>query len=318
LVVVWAALAVHYSNLPWPWMREVLALSVVALGIWALWLTRDRRAFWGFATVLGVVLIWWTFIPARQDRAWRPEVAVPARAEFLEGDRVRLTGVRHFDYRTRTDFTVRREERIVDLAHLVAVDFFVSYWSSDAIAHTFVSFVFDNAPPVCISIEARLEQTERYRAVASLFKQFELVYVVGDERDIIRVRTHHRAEQVYRYRTIATPAGARQLFLSYLAKVNELAEKPEFYHLLSNNCTVNIDRHAHPADRRSPFDPRLLLNGYADRFAYEKGLFAGEAPFPELRARANITAAALAVPDGGVNDPEDPDFSRRIREAAGR
>ena len=123
---------------------------------------------------------------------WRPEVAVMPRA-IIDGDRVRLTGVRNFDYRSRNDFTVRYEEREVQLSHLVALDFYVSYFMEGPVGHTFVSFIFDNAPPLSISIETRPEVGEGFAPVASMFKQFELIYVVGSERDLVGVRTNHRA-----------------------------------------------------------------------------------------------------------------------------
>ena len=111
---------------------------------------------------------------------------------FIDGDRVRLTGVRNFEYRARDDFTVRYEERVISLSHLTGIDFYVSYWSEGPVAHTFLSFIFDNAPPLSISIETRPEVGEGFAPIASLFKQFELIYVVGDERDIVGVRTNYR------------------------------------------------------------------------------------------------------------------------------
>jgi hypothetical protein len=122
---------------------------------------------------------------------WRPEVAVMPRA-VIDGDRVYLTGVRNFDYRTRNDFTVRYEERELQLSHLTALDFYVSYFTEGPVGHTFVSFIFDNAPPLSISIETRPEVGEGFAPVASLFKQFELIYVIGDERDLVRVRTKRK------------------------------------------------------------------------------------------------------------------------------
>ena len=158
----------------------------------------------------------------------------------IDGDRVRITGVRNFDYRSRDDFTVRYKEREVSLSHLTALDFFISYWMPGPVGHTFVSFIFDNAPPLNISIETRPEVHEGFDPLASLFKKYELIYVVGEERDIVGVRTNYRDEDVYLYRLRIPAENARRLFQVYLERINELADRPEFYHLLSNSCTINI------------------------------------------------------------------------------
>jgi hypothetical protein len=121
LLITWAALAIHYSNLPWAWLRSALAIAFAAFAIWALWLSRPRRTI-AFAVLFLGVVVWWIAIPASHDREWRQDVAVMPRA-FIDGDRVRLTGVRNFDYRSTSDFTVRYEEREVLLSHLTALDF---------------------------------------------------------------------------------------------------------------------------------------------------------------------------------------------------
>ena len=155
---------------------------------------------------------------------------------------------------------------------LPQLDFFVSYWKVGPVGHTFLSFVFDNAPPLCISIETRPEMGEGFSPIASLFKQFELIYIVGDERDIVRVRTNFRDEEVYLYRIRTSPENVRRLFLVYLGRINELADHAEFYHLLSNSCTINIVRYANAAGRVGQFDIRHLLNGFIDRYLYRAGL----------------------------------------------
>jgi hypothetical protein len=198
LVVVWATLAIYYSNLPWPELRLGLAVVFAAFAVWALWLSPRRRDRVAFILVFAGVVTWWIAIPPSHHRNWRPEVAVMPRA-FIDGDRVRITGVRNFEYRSRNDFTVRYEEREVSLSHLSRLDFYVSYWTEGLVGHTFVSFIFDNAPPLSISIETRPEVGEGFDPIASLFKQFELIYVVGDEPDIVGVRTTHRRETVYLY-----------------------------------------------------------------------------------------------------------------------
>ena len=225
---------------------------------------------------------------------------------FIDGDRVRLTGVRNFEYRARDDFTVRYEERELSLPHLSGIDFYVSYWSEGPVAHTFLSFIFDNVQPLSISIETRPEVGEGFAPIASLFKQFELIYVVGDERDIVGVRTNYRHETVYLYHINTSPEAARRLLLVYLARINELADRPEFYHLLGNSCTINIIRYANAAGRVGNYDIRHLLNGFIDGYLYDSGRIDTSLPYEELRQRSLINEAAEAADDA-------PDFSERIR-----
>jgi hypothetical protein len=214
--------------------------------------------------------------------------------------------VRNFDYRSRNDFTVRYEEREVSLSHLSRLDFYVSYWTEGLVGHTFVSFIFDNAPPLSISIETRPEVGEGFDPIASMFKQFELIYVVGDEQDIVGVRTTHRHETVYLYRLNADVDKVRTLLLVYLERINELADRPEWYHLLSNSCTINIIRYLNAAGRKGGFDIRHLFNGLIDSYLYHSGRIDTSLPFDELRARSLINAAAQAA-DGAA------DFPNRIR-----
>ena len=305
LALTWATLAIYYSNLPWAWVRLSLAVAFLVFGTWALWLTRRPRMSLGFAGLFLCVLVWWICIRPSHDRQWRPEVSVMPRAT-IDGDRVRITGFRNFEYRSTDDFTVRYEEREFLISHLTSLDFFVSYWKQGPVGHTFVSFNFDNALPLCISIETRPEVGEGFNPIASLFKQFELIYVVGDERDIVGVRTNHRKEEVYLYRILTSRENARRLLLVYIDRINKLADHAEFYHLLSNSCTINIVRYANAAGRIGRFDIRHLLNGFIDRYIYSAGLVDNTLPFDELRRRSRINEAALAADDA-------PDFSQRIR-----
>ena len=305
VLIAWATLAIYYSPLPWTGLRLGLAGAFAAFAIWAFWLSHQRRM-----TVIAIVLFFgvvagWSAIRPSHDRHWRPEVAVMPRAS-IDGDRVRITGVRDFDYRSRDDFTVRYQEREVLLSHLTALDFYVSYFMAGPVGHTFLSFIFDNAPPLSISIETRPEVGQGFAPIASVFKQFELIYVVGDERDLVGVRANYRHEAVYLYRLNTSPDDARRLLLVYLTRINELADRPEFYHLLTNSCTINIVRYANAAGRVGRFDVRHLLNGLVDGYLYDSGRIDITLPFDELRRRSLINEAARAA-DGA------PDFSRRTR-----
>jgi Domain of unknown function (DUF4105) len=305
LLILWATLAIYYSNLPWPGLRILLAIAFVAFAVWAMWIAPGRRASAALILLYLGVVAWWISISPSHDRPWRPEVAMMPRA-FVDGDRVHLTGVRNFEYRSRNDFTARYEERDLSLSHLTGIDFYVSYWSEGPVGHTFLSFIFDNTEPLSISIETRPEVGEGFAPIASLFKQFELIYVVGDERDLVGVRTNHRRETTYLYHVNTTPEASRLLFQIYLARINELADRPEFYHLLSNSCTINIIRYANAIGRTGGFDIRHLLNGLIDGYLYDTGKIDTSLPFDELRRRSLINAAAEAA-DGA------PDFSERIR-----
>jgi hypothetical protein len=307
LLLAWGTLAIYYSNLPWAWARLALVLVFLTFGIWTLWYSRTRRTITAFAALFLVVLVWFSSIQPSHDRPWRPEVAVMSRA-IVDGDRVRITDVRNFDYRSPDDFTVRYEDREVSVSHLTSLDFYLSYWMPGPIAHTFLSFGFDNAPPISISIEARPEIGEAFSPIPALFKQLELIYIVGDERDLVRVRTNYRNEDVFLYRIRISSEFARRLFLVYLERINELADQPEFYHLLSNNCTINIVRYANLAGRVGRFDIRHLLPGLADRYLYSVGVLDTSLPFAELRRRSHINEAAQAA--GNAED-----FSKRIRES---
>jgi hypothetical protein len=304
-IVAWAVLAITYSNLPWAGLRLALAGAFAAFAIWALWLSRLPRMPLAFAVLFLGVVGWWISISPSHDREWRPEVAVMPRA-IIDGDRVRFTGVRNFDYRSRNDFTVRYEEREVLLSHLVALDFYVSYFMEGPVGHTFVSFIFDNAPPLSISIETRPEVGEGFAPVASMFKQFELIYVVGSERDLVGVRANHRQEPIYLYRLNTSAEDARRLLLVYLERINELADRPEFYHLLTNSCTINIVRYANAAGRVGRIDIRHILNGLADSYLYRSGRIDTTLPFDELRRRSHINEAVRSAADAS-------DFSERIR-----
>ena len=306
-IAAWAALAIYYSNLPGPWVRLALSLAFGVFSIWALWLARTRRALLIFAGVFLCVLGWFLSLRPTHDRPWRPDVAVMPRA-YIDGDRVRLTSVRDFDYHTAHDFTIRYQEREVSISHLISIDFFVAYFVPPFVAHTFLSFNFDNVPPLCISIEKRLDVGRSFDAVASLFRQFELIYVVGDERDLVRVRTNFRREKVYLYHIRTTPERARQLFQIYLERINQLADRPEFYNLLTNSCTVNIVRYARIAGKPRRIDFRYILNGLIDSYLYGVGLVDTALPFEELRPRSRINDAAGAADNA-------PDFSQRIRAA---
>jgi hypothetical protein len=305
ILIAWPTLAIYYSRLPWFWLRLVLALAFMVFSAWTFWFARRPRMYLVYAGLALIVLVWFLSLRPTHDRNWRPDVAVMPRVS-IDGDRVRITNVRNFEYCSRNDFTIRYEDREVLLSHLTSVDFIISYWMPGPIAHTFLSFNFDNALPVSISIEARPEVGGGFSPLPSMFRTFELIYVVADERDVIGVRTNFRNEDVFLYPLNVSPESARALFLVYLDRINQLADRPEFYNLLVSNCTLNIVRYARLVGKPNRLDIRYLLNGFSDRYLYDHGFLNTTLPFNELRRRSRINDAAQAAGDS-------PDFSERIR-----
>ncbi|MGH7429700.1 MAG: DUF4105 domain-containing protein, partial [Candidatus Methylomirabilaceae bacterium] len=198
------------------------------------------------------------------------------------------------------------EDRTYDLARLRGLDLFLSFWGPTLIAHTIMSWEFDDGQHLAVSIETRREQGEPYSALRGFFRQYELYYVVADERDLVRLRTNYRGERVYLYRLRGTPELARALLLAYVDEVNRLATRPKWYNAFTHNCTTAIRFHVQQVGIRNPWNWRILTNGKADELLYLRGTIHTGLPFAELRAKSDITTKAQAA-------DHDPAFSRRIR-----
>jgi hypothetical protein len=312
VVTAWAALVVLHLGPGGAQVRTVSATVVGVIGSLAAIaqaLGRARRpAVLGFGALLALVLVLWLTTRPSNDRRWQPDVAVLPEASF-DGDLVTVRNVRNFEYRSETDFTPAYDTRTYDLRRLDRVDLIAAYWMGPAIAHLFVSFGFDD-DHLAVSIEARKEEGEAYSSLGGFFRRYELIYVVGDERDLIRLRTNYRnapPEDVYVFRVRGTPDRFRRLFVDYLRDVNELRQRPRFYNTLTTNCTTMIRAHTAANPGRLPYSWKILLSGYAPEYAYDAGRLAGDLPFAELMRRSHVNAAARAA-DGAS------DFSRRIRE----
>lgn len=305
VAALWAAGALWF-DLPMEALRKPAAILYLLAALALLVLGKRRAMKMGLlAGGFAAVLAWWLTIAPSNDRAWQPDVAETPWAE-VKDDVVTLHNVRNFDYRTETDYTPHWETRTVKLSQITGLDLAITYWGSAWMAHPIVSFQFADAPPVCFSIETRKEIGESYSTLGGIYRRFELVYVCADERDVVRLRTNYRkVGDVYLYRTTATPAGAQQRFLEYIAAMNELHVTPRWYNAATSNCTTSV-RTQRAAQLRLPWDWRILFNGYGDEMLYEHRALAGGLPFAELKARAWINDAARAA-EGA------PDFSRRIR-----
>ena len=315
LIVVsaaWGALAIYYSDLPSAVLRMILAVvfACFALAVLVgLVLPRRRRLALGtYLVVFAGLLAWWHTIAPSNDRDWKPEVAVLPYVTF-EGEQVTVHNIRDFDYRTETDFTTAYYDKTFDLRQLQSVDLIASYWAGPAIAHIFLSFGFGPDDHLAISIERRDERSEEYSTIKGLFKQYELFYVVADERDVVRLRTNVRRdppEDVYIYRLHAPIENGRRVFLEYMRKINALKAQPEFYNTVTTNCASNIWLNAHVNPGHVPYSWKILLSGHVPEYVYDLGRLDTRLPFDELKRRSRVNAAAQAA-------DRAEDFSRQIR-----
>ena len=305
---VWDVLVLLYAGHGENAVARALAAGAFVLGSIAafIWLRPLWRALAAWSVGFLAILVWWHTLQPSNDRDWQPDVAKVAWAE-IRGDQMTFHNVRDFDYRSETDFTPRYEDRVYDLSKLKGVDLVMSYWGSPAIAHTILSWDFEDSRPLAISIETRKSKGQEYSAVKGFFRHYEIIYVAADERDVVRVRTNYRGEDDFLYRLTATPAQARALLLDYVATMNALVETPEFYNALVDNCTTSIRQHVtHVTSVPARVDWRLLANGYGDEMLYEHGRIDTRLPFAELRAKSHINAKAKAL-------DQDPAFSQGIR-----
>jgi hypothetical protein len=302
--IAWAFGALYF-DFPTASALAAILFAIILLGA----ITFVRGQLLKLAIVLGafvLVVSWWLTLKPSNDRAWQPDVAQTAWAE-INGDEVTIHNVRNCDYRTATDFTPHWETRAVRLSQITGIDVAINYWGSPWIAHPIVSFQFSDGLPLCFSIETRKTIGQQYSTLEGFYRQYTLIYIVADERDVIRLRTNYRREDIYLYHTLASPDQARQRFREYINTVNVLHENPRWYNAVTNNCTTSI-RAQRAAKLRTRWDWRILFNGKIDEMLYQDhAIAAGGLSFSELKQRSLINERARAADNS-------PDFSQLIRE----
>ena len=306
IAIVWAFGAVWFDA-PFGNANKVLAGLLAVASVAALIFVRPFWCKLGAVFVaFGLVLGWWLTLKPSNNGNWQPDVAQLAWAD-VNGDEFTFHNVRNCDYRTATDYTAHWDTRTVRLSQITGIDLAIDYWGSPWIAHPIVSFQFADAPPLCFSIETRKTVGQTYSTIGGLYRQYALIYLVADERDVIRLRTNYRNEDIYLYHLTVAPDRARERFLEYVHSLNALRAQPRWYNAITTNCTTSI-RSQHPSKERIPWDWRILLNGKGDELLYrDGGLVTGGLPFAELKARSLIDTRARAANDS-------PDFSKLIRE----
>jgi hypothetical protein len=308
LLTLWAFMALYVDIRIDAW--RVPLVSLYTLGVVAL-LLKVRRRVWAAALCFAgfcMVLTWWLSLRPSNNGDWRADVDRTAWAD-VAGDRVVIHNLRNCDYRSETEYTNCWQDRTVHLSQISGVDLFLTNWGSRWISHPILSVSFGDNQHIAFSIEARYKAGQSYSAFLGFFRQYELLFIAADEEDVIRLRTNYRTdEEVYLYRTRASPETARAIFLTYVAYLNGLRAHPEWYNAVTRNCTTTLDKQisAEQSDPQ-PWNYQFLLNGTLDKLLYDRNrLVTGGLPFPVLKEREHINAGAKAA-------DQSPDFSALIR-----
>jgi hypothetical protein len=308
LLTLWAAAALYVDcrvaalRIP---ITVIYVLAVAAI------ILKVKRPYWAAAACFAafcVVLAWWFTLKPSNTGNWEEDTARTASVE-INGDRIIIHNLRNCDYQTETDYSNCWSDRTVYLSQLRSADLFFTTWGPKYIGHPIVSFQFGDNDHIAFSIEARYKARQSYSAILGFFRQYELIFITADERDVIRLRTNYRKdEEVFLYRTTVSPVRAREILLIYADYLNQLRDQPEWYNALTRNCTTTLDTKI-AADMKNPqpWNYQLLLNGTLDELLYNRGrLVTGGLSFPELKQREHINTAARAA-------NQSPDFSTLIR-----
>lgn len=314
IITLWTSLALFYQlplSMNWRIIAITFWLALSLATTLSLYIKRlhdyRRPTLIIFGFLFFLIIIWWSQIKPTLYRDWALDVSQTVTAEFDVTDKniVALQNIRDFDWRTEEDFTPQWKTAEYDLSQLQGIDLFLSYWGSPAIAHTLVSFGFQDGRQVVFSAEIRKDQQQSFSEVGGFFKDFELALIAAEESDIVYLRTNVRGERVYRYPINITPELARELFLLYADKANTLAQSPGFYNTLTANCTTVVFDMARVISPDVAFDYRVLLSGYLPEYLYDYNLTNGASTVEQRHEEANINQLAIGDREG---------YSTRIRQ----
>ncbi|MCX7002167.1 MAG: DUF4105 domain-containing protein [bacterium] len=306
-LTVWSGAALWFSRLP-QWQSALLTCVFVAAVLAVVVFVRPyRMTLCGLAMLGLLVLLAWLAQRPSNNRPWQPDVAQLPSAT-ITGDVVTVHNIRNCDYRTETDYTPHYYDKTFNLAELDHLDLYLVDWGLRDVAHTMLSFGFRTGDYLCISIEMRKQVGETYSLMRGFFRNYELIYIVADERDLVRLRTNYRTgEDVRLYRTRPlSRAIIRNIFLDYLREINQLHAQPRWYNALTSNCMVEAFRHIMPYGPRAQWHWSVILNGHFDEALYRSGAVATNLPLALLRERVLVNGRAQAA-------GQDPAFSQRIR-----
>ena len=299
-----------YFILPWIWLKISGSIFFAVGAPAALILLKPRRqTFFVIAATTITITVWQQSIPPTNNRDWQVSVARLPQLT-VNGNDVRISNIRNFDYRSETDFTPRYYSRDFKLDEIKSLDYILSYWDGNkAIAHTIFSFGFKNGDYLAVSVETRIAKEQKQSLLSGIFNQYGIIYILSDERDVLRLRSNFRKEQVYLYRVKIDHIKLQKIFLKIVKQAADLQKHPRFYNTLKQNClTTLLEDLRHAQGKQYHYDYRFIMNGYSDELLYDKNiLITGGLPFKKLRERRHINQYVENAPDAAIN------FSQKIR-----
>ena len=287
---LWCIAAIYFMLLPAAKIPLIIsALFAFNLPfIFFLLPNRNQAMLIAFA-LCALVFLYWTQIKPSHDRNWVANVGKLPYAQ-VEANSIKVFNIRNFEYTSEHEYQVRYYDKAYDLTALKSVDYILSYWDGNkTIAHVILSFGFDNGDHLAVSVETRLEQNELQGSIAGFFKQFELIYILADESDVLRLRTNFRKEEVYLYPTTVEKAEVRKLFDVVIKSVNDLHQQAEFYNTLTDNCFSNLAaKFKNINNQHVAFDFRRIAIGYSDAMLYEQGKIETDLNFAAAKNKFHI------------------------------
>ena len=308
VLLIWCTLVLKFT-LP-SGLNSVLSSIFPIAGVLLILIMKDLvKALKIFGGASALIAIYYFSIGPSLNRDWTEDVEKIPQITF-EGRKVSISNFRNFTYRSNHDFDKTYETRTYDLDQLTGADFIISYWDGHrSIGHTFISFTFKDQPPISISVEVRKEKGESYHPVNGLFKQYELIYVIGDERDLIPLRTIHRSEETFLYPLNIDKKQSEIFLLSLLKGAQKLEKSPAFYHSLDQNCTTSLVKHVNDIPKlKVSVNTDLILNGLSDFAVYKMGGVSNELEFSTLKRCCYVSKISQKL-------PLDKNFSASLRLA---
>jgi len=249
----------------------------------------------------------WARRKPSNHKNWSPDQKVLPYAK-INGDVAHVYNIRNFKYKTEDNYNKEYYNKEFNLSEIKSAYYILEpFRGCRGVAHTFLSFEFKNNKFIAISVEIRKKKGDKFSAIKGLFRGFEIMYVIGDERDLIGLRANHRKDPVHVYPLKISQEKTRDLFLDMLERANKLKEKPEFYNTITNTCLTNIIKHTHKVSKkRIPYGLKIFLPEKSDHLLHKFDFLDTKLTIEKARKKFLINDLAKKYAD-------DPDFSVKIR-----